>query len=220
MPGHGALDGPLASSRAVWRRLKLGAVLLLAAAALWPARPALAQADRSMLMDVAIAYVLGQPSEHRYAAVLDFSEHSSRPRFHVVDRANAQIVQSFLVAHGNGSEGPTHEGYADIFSNVPDSETSSLGLYLTGATYVSAEPGHGLSMRLHGLSASNSNAFERLIVVHGHAYMDPDLVKARGKAGLSEGCMVFSPEDRDTVVRMLKGGALIYAVKDLESLEP
>ena len=199
------------------RRLQTS-IAALAAGTLW-AGPAIAQADRSLLMDVAIAHVLGKPSEHRYAAVLDFSQHSSRPRFHVIDRAGEQIVQSFHVAHGNGSEGADDDGYAQIFSNVPDSETSSLGLYLTGATYMSGQPGHGLSMRLHGLSESNNLAFERLIVVHGHAYMDPDLIQSQGKAGLSEGCMVFSAGDRDAVVRLLRGGALIYAVKDLESLE-
>ena len=203
MPRHGAVHRALA---------------LLAAGTLW-AGPASAQADRSMLMDVAIAYVLGKSSDHRYAAVLDFSEHSSRPRFYVIDRSSEQVVQSFHVAHGIGSEGPDDDGYAETFSNVPDSETSSLGLYLTGTTYISGRPGHGLSMRLHGLSESNSLAFERLIVIHGHSYMDPDLVQAQGKAGLSEGCMVFSAGDRDTVVRMLRGGALIYAVKNLESLE-
>ena len=193
--------------------------LLASAAALSLGGPARAQADRSLLMDVAVACVLGKPSEHRYAAVLDFSQHSSRPRFHVIERSEGQVVQSFLVAHGSGSEGPSDDGYADVFSNVPHSEASSLGLYRTGATYVSAKKGHGLSMRLHGLSETNSNALERLVVIHANWYMEPGHIERQGRAGRSEGCMVFSAEDRDTVVRMLKGGALIYAVKDLESLE-
>ena len=44
-----------------------------------------AQAARSPLVESAISYVLEQPSEHPYAAVLDYSVHSSLPRFHVID---------------------------------------------------------------------------------------------------------------------------------------
>lgn len=178
-----------------------------------------AEPGRSILLDVAVAYVLGQPSAHPYAAVLDFSRHSSQARFHILERAAGDTVASFLVAHGSGSEGERDDGHAEQFSNTPDSEQSSLGLYRTGATYLSAQQGHGLSMRLHGLSESNSLAFERLIVIHAHAYMEPEYIAREGRPGRSEGCMVFSGADRDTVVRMLRGGALILAVKDLESLE-
>ncbi|MEJ8815750.1 murein L,D-transpeptidase catalytic domain-containing protein [Variovorax ureilyticus] len=170
-------------------------------------------------MDAALAQLLAQPSEHPFGAVVDFSRHSSEPRFHLVERSSGEIVQSFVVAHGIGSAAPADDGYAEVFSNVEGSEASSLGLYRTGDTYVSEQLDHGLSMRLHGLSPSNSNAYKRLIVVHAHWYMEPSNIRERGSAGLSEGCMVFSYKDRDVVVDLLKGGALIFAVKDLARLQ-
>lgn len=182
-------------------------------------RQAHAQDDAEALVKTAMAYLMAQPSEHPYGAVVDFSRHSAEPRFHVVERATSQIVQSFLVSHGIGSVNDEDDGYAEVFSNVEGSEASSLGLYRTGDTYISEQVGHGLSMRLHGLSPTNSNAYKRLVVVHAHWYMEPRNVRERGSAGLSEGCMVFSYKDRDTVVDLLKGGALIYAVKDFARLE-
>ncbi|SCK36577.1 L,D-transpeptidase catalytic domain [Variovorax sp. HW608] len=127
-----------------------------------------AEEEPKSLMDAAVAQLLAQPSEHPFGAVVDFSRHSAKPRFHVVERSSGQVVQSFIVAHGIGSAAPADDGYAEAFSNLEGSEASSLGLYRTGDTYVSEQLEHGLSMRLHGLSPSNSNAYKRLIVVHAH----------------------------------------------------
>jgi hypothetical protein len=161
----------------------------------------------------AIAHVLRQPSDHARAAVVDFSAHSSTPRFHLVDRASGRVLQSLRVAHGDGSEGPRNDGYAEVFSNVPASNTSSLGLYRTAETYASqAFP--GLAMRLDGLSPTNSNARSRFIVIHAARYMEPESWngKKAARPGLSDGCFAFSAADRDTVLSTLAGGALIYAV--------
>ena len=161
----------------------------------------------------AIAHVLRQPSDHPRAAVLDFSEHSSTPRFHLVDRTSGRVLQTFRVAHGQGSEGSRHDGHAETFSNVPDTNASSLGLYRTAETYQSqAYP--GLAMRMDGLSPTNSNARARFIVIHAARYMEPESWrgKAAGRPGLSDGCFVFSKADRDAVVASLQGGALIFAI--------
>jgi hypothetical protein len=161
----------------------------------------------------AIEHLLRQPSDHSRAAVLDFSAHSSTPRFHLVERASGRVLQTFRVAHGHGSEGSRNDGYAEVFSNVPDSNTSSLGLYRTAETYVS-EVWPGLAMRMDGLSATNSNARSRYIVIHAARYMELESWKGKkaGRPGLSDGCFVFSKADRDVVVSSLQGGALIYAI--------
>ena len=161
----------------------------------------------------AIEHVLRQPSDHPRAAVLDFSAHSGTPRFHLVDRASGRVLQTFRVAHGHGSEGSRRDGYAEVFSNVPDSNTSSLGLYRTAETYIS-EAYPGLAMRMDGLSPTNSNARSRYIVIHAAKYMEPESWKGKkaGRPGLSDGCFVFSKADRDVVVSSLYGGALIYAI--------
>jgi hypothetical protein len=163
----------------------------------------------------AIAHVLRQPSDHRRAAVLDFSAHSSTPRFHIVDRTSGRVLQTFRVAHGQGSEGSRHDGLAEVFSNVPNTDASSLGLYRTAETYVS-EVYPGLAMRTDGLSPTNSNARSRYIVVHAARYMEPESWNARkgGRPGLSDGCFVFSNADRDAVVAHLQGGALIHAIHE------
>ena len=161
----------------------------------------------------AIEHVLRQPSDHPRAAVLDFSAHSSTPRFHLIDRANGRVLQTFRVAHGHASEGSRTDGYAEVFSNVPASNASSLGLYRTAETYVS-EVWPGRAMRMDGLSPTNSNARSRFIVIHAARYMEPESWKGKkaGRPGLSDGCFVFSKADRDVVISSLQGGALIYAI--------
>ena len=161
----------------------------------------------------AIEHVLRQPSDHPRAAVVDFSAHSTAPRFHVIDRASGRVLHTFRVAHGHGSEGSRNDGYAEVFSNVPNTNASSLGLYRAAETYIS-EVYPGLAMRLDGLSPTNSNARARFIVIHAARYMEPETWKGKkgGRPGLSDGCFVFSKSDRDSVVSALEGGALIYAV--------
>ena len=161
----------------------------------------------------AIEQVLRQPSDHPRAAVLDFSAHSITPRFHLIDRASGRVLETFRVSHGQGSEGSRNDGQAEVFSNVPNSNASSLGLYRTAETYVS-EVYPGLAMRMDGLSPTNSNARSRFIVIHASRYMEPESWKGKkaGRPGLSDGCFVFSKADRDVVVSSLQGGALIYAI--------
>src|SRR5450432_641664 len=160
-----------------------------------PSAEAIARANPQISPAVAraIEHVLRQPSDHPRAAVLDFSAHSGTPRFHVIDRASARVLQTFRVAHGQGSEGSRRDGHAEVFSNVPDSNTSSLGLYRTAETYIS-EVYPGLAMRMDGLSPTNSNARSRYIVIHAAKYMEPESWKGKkaGRPGLSDGCFVFS----------------------------
>jgi hypothetical protein len=161
----------------------------------------------------AIEHVLRQPSDHARAAVVDFAAHSSAPRFHIVDRASGRVLQSFRVAHGDGSEGARIDGYAEVFSNVTGSNASSLGLYRTAETYDSdAYP--GLAMRMDGLSPTNSNVRSRFIVIHAAKYMEPETWQGKkvARPGMSDGCFAFSEADRDAVIAQLRGGALIYAV--------
>jgi hypothetical protein len=170
-----------------------------------------ANAQLSPSVSRAIDHVLKQASDHPKAAVLDFAAHSSTPRFHVIDRASGRLLQSFRVSHGHGSEGKRDDGYAEVFSNEHGSNASSLGLYQTGETYSGVHP--GLSMRLDGLSPTNSNARSRFIVIHEAGYMEPEAWKGKksGRPGRSEGCFVFAKADRDAVISHLQGGALIYA---------
>lgn len=152
----------------------------------------------------------GQLGNTRYVALLNYRQPSWEPRFYLIDPEGPAVVARYIVAHGKGSD-PDHTGYASRFSDREGSHRSSLGFFMTGDTYVSESRGHGLSLRLKGLSDSNRHAEERNIVIHANWYMAPKFLKKAGKPGRSHGCLVFADDDRDEIVEKLKGGALIYA---------
>lgn len=136
-----------------------------------------------------------------FIGVIDFSQHSSRERFYVINIETGN-VEKFQVAHGKGSD-PDYDGYASIFSNTEGSNASSQGVYLTAETY---EGSHGYSLRLDGKSSTNSNARDRAIVIHPADYVVPGQ-----KAGRSWGCPALNPNESAHVIDELKGGAVIYA---------
>jgi hypothetical protein len=133
--------------------------------------------------------------------VIDFSQHNSKERFYLIDMLSGQ-VDRYLVAHGKNSD-PDYDGYATIFSNEPGSEKSSQGFYLTAETY---EGSHGYSLKLDGLSITNSNARSREIVIHPADYVQPG-----SKIGRSWGCPALDPRYSVEVINRIKGGMLIYA---------
>lgn len=144
----------------------------------------------------------GRFANKRYIGIVDFAAHSSRQRFWILDLQSGSS-HAIRVAHGTGSD-PDNDGYATRFSNVPNSRASSLGFYLTGALYNGK---HGRSMRLHGLSSTNSNALSRAVVLH-----DSDYVREGNyKAGRSFGCLAVANSQIANVLASLRGGALIYA---------
>lgn len=151
-------------------------------------------------------------SQHPHFAVVDYGRSSTLPRFYLFDSHSHALLGSFRVAHGKGSD-PDHDGKADHFSNNSGSRATSLGLFRTAQVFDSEEPGHGRSMRLAGLSPSNSNAEERAIVIHANAYMEEDFIRQHGVPGRSYGCLVLSSADRDRVIKQLEGGALIFAIR-------
>jgi len=103
--------------------------------------------------------------------IADFAQPSSSPRLHFAD-LEAGTLRSFLVAHGRGSD-PEHDGWLKLFSNTTGSEATSRGAYLTGSWYNGK---YGTSIRLHGLDADNSRAFERAIVMHPAWYAAPEML--------------------------------------------
>lgn len=159
----------------------------------------------SALKAQAIAYYhanLSQITNRTYLSVVDFSTHASLPRFFIMNMKTGAVT-SYHVAHGKGSD-PNNTGYATKFSNVSGSNKSSLGYYLTAETYNGV---HGYSLRMDGLSTTNSNVRARDIVVHGASYVyDVNI-----QAGRSDGCFAFPMDDRDTVVNELRGGSIIFA---------
>lgn len=142
-------------------------------------------------------------------AVVDFSLPSSEPRFLLVDAASGRIERSWLVAHGSGSD-PAATGMLQSFSNVPGSNASSRGAYLTANPYYGK---HGRSQRLIGLDPSNDLALDRAIVVHGAAYVNPSMIASRGRIGRSQGCFAVEQGEIAAVMEQLGEGRMIYAGK-------
>ena len=141
-------------------------------------------------------------------AVVDFSQPSSDPRFHVVNLYTGE-VESYRVAHGRGSD-PDHSGYVERFSNNFGSYASSNGAYTTADYY---DGKYGLSMKVRGLDWSNYNAEPRAIVIHNAWYAEDDMIPIHGKLGRSEGCFAMSRKSQFDVMRKLAGGRMIYAEK-------
>ena len=143
-----------------------------------------------------------------FIGVVDFARSSADDRFHVVHLPSGH-VETYPVAHGRGSD-PDHNGFLEQFSNRPGSAATSNGAYTTGDYYHGK---YGLSMKVHGLDWSNSNAESRAIVIHNAWYAEPEMISIHGKLGRSEGCFAFSRADQHKVMSRLAGGRMIYADK-------
>ena len=145
----------------------------------------------------------------RYWAIVDFDQPSTNKRLYVFDTVSRRVEQ-YYVAHGRGSEGPADDGIADVFSNQPSSNSSSLGIYRALDEYTG---NHGRSMRLEGLEPTNSNALSRAVVMHKASYVSENFIHATGRLGRSEGCFAVEPSVSDALVDKLKNGAYIIAWK-------
>ena len=141
-------------------------------------------------------------------AIVDFSVPSSQPRMQVVDIESGRTAW-FLVSHGMGSD-PRHTGYLQRFSNVPNSNASSQGAFVTGDYYVGQ---HGRSQRLIGLDATNNKAFERAIVIHSAWYANAGMITAHGKLGRSQGCFAVGESELSRLFDRLGQGRMIYPAK-------
>jgi hypothetical protein len=136
-------------------------------------------------------------------SIIDFSQSSTQKRWYFIDMETG-AVWNIHVAHGKGSDSD-HDGFAEKFSNVNNSNATSLGFYKTAETY---QGSHGYSLRLDGLSSTNSNARSRSIVVHGASYVE-DKERIQGR---SWGCPAVSMANYTKVINLIKGGSLILAV--------
>lgn len=137
-----------------------------------------------------------------HVMIVDFSQHSRKSRMYMLSLLTG-AVGTMHTSHGKGSD-TDDDGYADTYSNIKDSNQSSLGFFITGETYFGA---HGYSLRIDGLSDTNSNVRDRAIVIHGADYV----VEQDIKQGRSLGCFVLSWTNRTLVIDQIREGTLIYA---------
>jgi hypothetical protein len=137
--------------------------------------------------------------------VIDYSKPSTAKRLWVFDLRSQELLHEELVAHGQGSG----DNLATVFSNEPETHTSSIGLFETKDTYVGK---NGYSLRLKGLDAGfNDRAMERAIVMHGAPYVSRDFARAHGRLGRSWGCPALSEAVARDVIDRVKGSGLVFA---------
>jgi hypothetical protein len=138
-------------------------------------------------------------------AVIDYSRPSLEPRLWVFDLAGPRLLFEEIVAHGQGSG----EDLPTRFSNAEGSHASSLGLFVTGDTYVGQ---NGYSLRMDGLEPGvNDRARERAIVMHGAPYVDAIFGRQQGRLGRSWGCPAVREAVARRMIDVLKGGQFLFA---------
>lgn len=135
--------------------------------------------------------------------IIDYSLPATERRLWVVNLETREVLETEHVAHGARSGGI----FATQFSNRTGTHQSSLGTFITAATFRGVR---GLSLRLRGLEPGiNDHAWERGIVIHG----TPNVSAARARAGTmgrTEGCPAVSTEAARRIIRRIENGVVVF----------
>jgi hypothetical protein len=132
------------------------------------------------------SYILKNKYNEDYAFIINMRIPCYKKRFFVYNLKKDSLLNLGLVSHGYKTE--TFKGKL-IFSNIVNSNQSSLGRYKVGVSYTGM---WGFSYRLHGLDTSNSRAFERAVVMHSYPTIPIDEVSEEPIA-FSYGCPMVAP---------------------------
>lgn len=158
------------------------------------------------------AYKTTHPEDVKkpYLYFVDYGLASTEPRGYVFDMAALKVVDGpFTVAHGRGSS-TSQYGVPTRFGNASNSHMTSLGLYLTKATYGFSGHAGGrayssVGLVLDGVSEGfNDNAKARRVVAHGAPYVTP------ARAGRSEGCPAMEQARAKELLPKLANGAMVF----------
>lgn len=137
--------------------------------------------------------------------VIDYSKPSTEKRLWVFDLKNGKTIFNTWVSHGKNSGGIS----ATSFSNVPGSLKSSIGVFLTGTSYIGK---NGYSLHLRGLERGvNDNAYNRSVVIHGADYVNPVTIRKYGGIGRSWGCPAVSRTMAKSIIDTIKNNSLVFA---------
>lgn len=146
----------------------------------------------------------GALGNKEFLTIIDFSQPSTAKRFYTLDLKDMAVRYHTYVAHGRN----TGENMATEFSNVPHSNQSSLGFYVTGETYVGSK---GYSLRLDGMEENyNSNVRERAVVVHAADYATESWIQRYGRLGRSQGCPALPPKMAKEIIDTIKDKTAIF----------
>ncbi len=117
---------------------------------------------------------------------INLKAHSGGYRFYLIDLDSNKILLKGLCCHGSGKARFSEK---TRFSNEVGSNYSSKGFYKITSKYVG---NFGNSYKLIGLSNTNSNAFDRFVVLHAHSCVPATPVPVSICQSL--GCPTLAPE--------------------------
>jgi hypothetical protein len=147
----------------------------------------------------------GEATAKTTLTVIDFSRPSTTERLWTFDLAARTLLFKEAVSHGRNSG----HNMATKFSNVAESNMSSLGLFRAAEGYFGK---HGYSLRLDGLEKGiNDRARARAIVIHGADYVNLAVAKTQGRLGRSLGCPAVRREVSAKLIDAIKEGGLVFA---------
>lgn len=136
--------------------------------------------------------------------IADFDQESHKKRLYIIDLDKKELILNTWVAHGQNSGGDK----PSYFSNAINSNTSSIGFYLTGEVYSGK---HGRSLKLDGMDYGfNNNARERAIVIHGADYVSQQSINKLGRLGRSQGCPAVSSKLINTVINEISDKTVLF----------
>ncbi|UKT65338.1 murein L,D-transpeptidase catalytic domain family protein [Pedobacter mucosus] len=136
--------------------------------------------------------------------IADFDQESCKKRLYIIDLNEKELLLNTWVAHGlnSGGDKPTN------FSNLINSNQSSIGFYLTGEIYFGK---HGRSLKLDGMDQGfNNNARERAIVVHGADYVCQQSINQLGRLGRSQGCPAVAKNLANKVIDAISDKTVLF----------
>ena len=157
------------------------------------------KAVKSAIIAFKTLQVQGGISNSSLISFVNFSIPSNKDRMFIYDLGSKRVVFQSNVAHGKNSGAVASP--ASRFSNVDNSNQSSIGFYVTANRYSGK---HGTSLRLKGISQGlNTSAMDRAIVIHAANYVS--------SGGRSLGCLALPPSNNNSIISLVENGSLIYA---------
>lgn len=135
------------------------------------------------------------------AIMIDYSLHSGKNRFFIVDLNQSVILNKGLVCHGS-CKGDNSNDFSTTFSNEPNSYCTTLGMSLIAEREYSTW-GSNYKFWLDGLEDSNKNLRSRVVVLHSWEGV-PDSESYPKSLAMSWGCPTISLKMLDKVDALLK----------------
>lgn len=162
------------------------------------------------------AFCKAEKFNEDYYFLIDLSIHSGKNRFFVYDFKKDKIVGENLVTHGSCDVATTNETKWEKAkcSNADNSHCSSKGKYKIGKRDTSSW-GIKIKYWLKGLEKSNSNAENRVVVLHSWSAVSSKEIYPR-YSPLSWGCPAVSDdfmEILDAKLQSTKKPVLLWIVE-------